>query len=97
MIIGPGYRTDSIFDLAKMQPYNLRDILLPFQKFTSSVALYLPRTSDLRQLIQAQEAERKLPVVHYCMEGASKVREISRCARELLNTISGPLCILWKL
>ena len=57
-----------------MQPYNLTDLLVPFQQLTPNVALYLPRTSDLRQLVKCNDREQSLPVVHYCMEGASKVR-----------------------
>ena len=71
---GPGYRTDTVFDLSKMQPYDLSDLLLPFQQLTSNVALYLPRTSDLRQLTKSHKGNDKLTVIHYCMEGASKVR-----------------------
>ncbi|MCJ1356067.1 MAG: hypothetical protein MMC33_006061 [Icmadophila ericetorum] len=47
---GPGYRTDAIFNLSHMQPYNLTALIAPFRKLTKEVALYLPRTSDLRQL-----------------------------------------------
>lgn len=71
---GPGYRTDSVFDLSKMQPYSLTDLLIPFQQLTSNVALYLPRTSDLRLLVKCYDGDQKLLVTHYCMEGASKVR-----------------------
>ena len=71
---GPGYRTDTVFDLSRMQPYNLLDLLKPFQQFTPNVALYLPRTSDLRQLTESHKGDNKLTVIHYCMEGASKVR-----------------------
>ncbi|KAM0805186.1 putative RNA methylase family protein [Usnea florida] len=69
---GPGYRSDAIFDLAKMQPYNLTDLLLAFQQLTESVVLYLPRTSDIRQLAKKVREGSKITVIHYCMEGASK-------------------------
>ncbi|CAF9915176.1 MAG: hypothetical protein GOMPHAMPRED_000651 [Gomphillus americanus] len=69
---GPGYRTDQVFDLSLMQPYNLMDLLLPLQTVTKEVVLYLPRTSDLRQFVRFERKGKKLPVIHYCMEGASK-------------------------
>ncbi|MCJ1473356.1 hypothetical protein MMC13_002007 [Lambiella insularis] len=69
---GPGYRTDSIFNLSNMYPYNLIDLLGPFQEVTANVTLYLPRTSDLRQLTKSHKGDGKLVVVNYCMEGASK-------------------------
>lgn len=73
--LGPGYRLDSVFDLSKMQPYNLNDLLDLFLSLTDDVILYLPRTSDLRQIAaRAQGGEdEKMTVMHYCMEGASKV------------------------
>ena len=71
--VGPGYRSDSVFNLSKMQPYSLSDILHPFQRLTGDVALYLPRTSDLRQLADFANSDQKVTVMHYCMEGASKV------------------------
>lgn len=73
IIAGPGYRSDTVFDLAKMQPYKLKDLLYPFQKLTKDVVLYLPRTSDIRQLVENTSEGRKTTVMHYCMEGASKV------------------------
>lgn len=70
---GPGYRSDTVYDLSKMQPYSLSDILDQFQKLTSEIALYLPRTSDLRQLAKYNDSStRKIVVMHYCMQGASK-------------------------
>ena len=72
-LAGPGYRSDSVFDLSKMQPYNLMDLLDPLQHLTTNVVLYLPRTSDLRQLTKTVDNDQKITVVYYCMEGASKV------------------------
>ena len=69
---GPGYRTDPVFDLSKMQPYNMMNLIGPFQELTEDIALYLPRTSNLRQLARAVKDDEKMTVVHYCMEGASK-------------------------
>ena len=77
MDAGPGYRSDAVFDLSNMQPYSLSDILRPLQKLTRDVALYLPRTSDVRQLASFADDDRKMTVMHYCMEGASKVSLIS--------------------
>lgn len=73
--VGPVYRSDVIFDLTKMQPYTLLDLLGPFQSRAHDVVLYLPRNSDMRQLANQSEASSKITVVHYCMEGASKVIE----------------------
>ena len=70
---GPGYRSDAMFDLYHMQPYSLSDLLLPLQRCSPEVALYLPRTSDLRQLAGHAKEGTKLTIMHYCMEGASKV------------------------
>jgi trimethylguanosine synthase len=36
------------------------------------MVLYLPRTSDLRQIADVVEDKKKAVVMHYCMEGASK-------------------------
>lgn len=72
-IAGPGYRSDAVFDLAKMQPYTLTDLLDSFRQVTEDVALYLPRTSDVRQLADKSSTGGRITVMHYCMEGASKV------------------------
>lgn len=71
--IGPGYRSDVIFDLTKMQPYTLLDLLEPFQDPAHDIVLYLPRNSDMRQLANQSKGSGKITVIHYCMEGASKV------------------------
>ena len=70
---GPGYRSDTVFDLSKMQPYTLLDLLEPFQNPPHDVVLYLPRNSDMRQLANQSKRSSKITVIHYCMEGASKV------------------------
>ncbi|KAL2055798.1 hypothetical protein ABVK25_004042 [Lepraria finkii] len=69
---GPGYRSDTVFDLTRMQPYTLLDLLNPLQKLANDVVLYLPRTSDMRQLAAQSKGSSKTMVFHYCMEGASK-------------------------
>ncbi|KAK2742277.1 hypothetical protein FQN55_007946 [Onygenales sp. PD_40] len=69
---GPGYRSDEIFDLSTMQPYSLNALYSVFSAFTKHMVLFLPRTSDLRQLASIVEDGQKSYVVHYCMDGASK-------------------------
>ena len=70
---GPSYRSVPVFDLLKMQPYSLSALMDVFQELTNDIVLYLPRTSDLEQLSVYAEDASKLVVVHYCMNGASKV------------------------
>jgi trimethylguanosine synthase len=67
---GPGYSTDAIFNLATMQPYSLKQ-LHDMCRFMDH-ALFLPRTSDLRQIAKVAPPGKKIEVVQYCMEGASK-------------------------
>jgi trimethylguanosine synthase len=55
-----------------MEPYNIGRLHSSFRAFSNEVALFLPRTSDLRQLAQFDNGGKKMTVVHYCMEGASK-------------------------
>ncbi|KAK2735881.1 hypothetical protein FQN57_001087 [Myotisia sp. PD_48] len=69
---GPGYRSDHIFNLSTMEPYSLNSLHKEFSRFTKDVVLFLPRSSDLRQLAAIVEAGKKALVMHYCMEGASK-------------------------
>lgn len=67
---GPGYRTDEVFDLYSMQPYGLGDLHNAYKRLDH--ALFLPRTSDIRQIAKLAPPGRKIEVVQYCMEGASK-------------------------
>ncbi|KAI5866962.1 RNA cap guanine-N2 methyltransferase-domain-containing protein [Durotheca rogersii] len=67
---GPGYKTDEIFDLNTMEPYNLTQLHRAYRAMDH--ALYLPRTSDLRQIAKLAPAGTKIEVVQYCVEGASK-------------------------
>ncbi|QPH01021.1 hypothetical protein C2857_005210 [Epichloe festucae Fl1] len=68
---GPGYRTDEVFDLSNMQPYNLEKLHAAYRKMDH--VLFLPRTSDVRHIAKlAPGDDRKIDVVQYCMEGASK-------------------------
>jgi len=71
-IPGPRYRSDEIFDLSGMQPYSLETLHSELSAYTEHMVLYLPRTSDLRQLASLVKDGRKALVIHYCMEGASK-------------------------
>lgn len=72
-VTGPSYGSVPIFDLLKMQPYSLPALMNVFQELTDDIILYLPRTSDLRQLSAYVKDASKMVVVHYCMNGASKV------------------------
>lgn len=47
---GPEYSCSDVFDLESMQPYGLREMYEAFSRFSRHVVLYLPRTSDLRQV-----------------------------------------------
>ncbi|KAK2066488.1 hypothetical protein P8C59_000302 [Phyllachora maydis] len=69
---GVGYSSHDVFDLGTMQPYNLAALSRACQPFGH--ALYLPRTSDLRQVAElvGSDPVDKVEVVQYCMEGASK-------------------------
>ncbi|KAI0996952.1 hypothetical protein K3495_g11231 [Podosphaera aphanis] len=67
---GPGYQSSSIYDLEQMQPYSLREIYEASKNM--DLALYLPRTSDLRQISRLVPDGKKIEVVQYCMDGASK-------------------------
>jgi trimethylguanosine synthase len=67
---GPGYSTDEIFNLSTMVPYSVRQIHDACKGMES--ALYLPRTSDLRQIATLAPQGKKVEVVQYCMYGASK-------------------------
>ncbi|KAL4979782.1 RNA cap guanine-N2 methyltransferase-domain-containing protein [Aspergillus desertorum] len=69
---GPGYRSESVFDLRTMEPYSLNTLYTEFSLFTRYVILYLPRTSDLNQLAAMVKDDGPAPVIHYCMRGASK-------------------------
>ncbi|KFY75706.1 hypothetical protein V499_04332 [Pseudogymnoascus sp. VKM F-103] len=67
---GPGYRGDEIFNLDTMQPYSAKQIHEMCK--STECALFLPRTSDLRQIAKLAPEGNKVEVVQYCMEGASK-------------------------
>ncbi|KAK8019391.1 RNA cap guanine-N2 methyltransferase [Apiospora arundinis] len=68
---GPGYVTDAIFDLSGMEPYNLATMHAAYRRMDH--ALFLPRTSDLRQVARlVPSGGPKIEVVQYCVKGASK-------------------------
>ncbi|KHJ31522.1 putative rna methylase family protein [Erysiphe necator] len=67
---GPSYRNQSVFDLNTMQPYSLNHIYESCKDM--DMALYLPRTSDLRQIALLAPKGKKIEVVQYCMMGVSK-------------------------
>lgn len=109
---GPGYSTDAVFDSNTMEPYNLAKLHGAYRQMDH--ALYLPRTSDLRQIARlappavdgedvaaaaavanddgeagkeesgsgggdngshsngTKNKRKKIEVVQYCVEGASK-------------------------
>ncbi|WEW58045.1 putative diacylglycerol O-acyltransferase tgs1 [Emydomyces testavorans] len=69
---GPGYRSNSVFNLSNMEPYSIETLYSEFSAFTTDMALFLPRTSDLRQLAALAKNGSKVMVMHYCMDGASK-------------------------
>lgn len=55
-----------------MEPYSISQICDAFLKHASHVVLFLPRTSNLRQLVQYSDPEQTIDVVHYCTYGYSK-------------------------
>lgn len=55
-----------------MQPYGIKALYDPFSAIATHVVLFLPRTSDLKQIAKYGDKNEKLRVIHYCMYGASK-------------------------
>jgi trimethylguanosine synthase len=70
---GTSYGEDDIFDLTKMEPYNLDKLYKSFTKYSKELVLYLPRNSDLNQIAKYVPEGQKLEVAHYAIIGASKV------------------------
>jgi trimethylguanosine synthase len=77
IITGTEYGADDVFDLTRMEPYNLEKLYKSFTKISKELVLYLPRTSDLNQIARYGEEGKKLEVAHYAMMGASKVCEVA--------------------
>ncbi|KAA8644472.1 hypothetical protein EYZ11_003015 [Aspergillus tanneri] len=69
---GPGYRSDKVFNLHTMEPYSLDILYREYTAFTKYVVLFLPRTSDVKQLAKVIPGGQQAMLMHYCMEGASK-------------------------
>ncbi len=69
---GTSYGEDDVFDLTKMEPYNLEKLYKSFTKYSNEVVLYLPRNSDLNQIAKYVPEDQKLEVAHYAIMGASK-------------------------
>lgn len=67
---GPSYRSDVVFDLSTMRPYNLERLHDAYRAMDH--VLFLPRTSDIRQIASLAPRGHKVSVVQYCMQGASK-------------------------
>jgi trimethylguanosine synthase len=61
-----------VFNLRTMEPYSLQKLYNEYSAFTKHVVLYLPRTSDVKQLAKTVPDNSQTTVMHYCMEGASK-------------------------
>jgi trimethylguanosine synthase len=55
-----------------MEPYSLQKLYDEYSVFSKHMVLYIPRTSDLKQMAKLVPAGDKATVMHYCMEGASK-------------------------
>ncbi|KAL2270105.1 hypothetical protein VTJ83DRAFT_2289 [Remersonia thermophila] len=78
---GVNYRDQDVFDLSTMRPYSLETLHEACRPMEH--ALYLPRTSDMRQIAKlAPNDGTKLEVVQYCMEGASKAMVVYVPAEE---------------
>lgn len=71
-MVGPAYTDFEVYDLQMMEPYPLEKLYSAFASKCKDVVLYLPRTSDLRQIAAHATDDEKLEVTHYCMHGASK-------------------------
>lgn len=84
---GPGYVTDEIFDLSTMEPYNLVTMHEAYRNMDH--ALFLPRTSDLRQIARLVPHDTKVEVVQYCVNGASKALVAYMPAQPAEKTIVG--------
>lgn len=76
MNAGTSYGEDDIFDLTKMEPYNLDKLYKSFTKYSKELILYLPRNSDLNQIAKYVPEDQKLEVAHYAVMGASKVCDV---------------------
>lgn len=55
-----------------MQPYSLSEIYTKVSRMTKNMILYLPRTSDLRQISDCVDDGAQAQVVHYCTYNNSR-------------------------
>ncbi|KAL8356404.1 hypothetical protein RB601_001623 [Gaeumannomyces tritici] len=68
---GVNYGEQDVFDLSTMQPYNLATLHAACWQYDH--VLYLPRTSDIRQIAKlVPDGWDKIDVTQYCIHGASK-------------------------
>ncbi|OQD82902.1 hypothetical protein PENANT_c019G04002 [Penicillium antarcticum] len=70
---GPGYRSDQVFNLKTMEPYSLQKLYDEYSVFSKHMVLYIPRTSDLKQMAKLVPDGHKSTVMHYCMEDARRL------------------------
>jgi trimethylguanosine synthase len=82
---GTNYKDDLVFDLDMMEPYSLQKLHGEFLKISPDVALYLPRSSNLNQVAKYAKDGQELQAMHYCVDGASKVRESLTSGRVSAN------------
>lgn len=82
---GTEYGANNVFDLTKMEPYNLEKLYKSFTKYSKELVLYLPRNSDLNQIAQYAKDGKKLEVAHYAIMGASKVYHSSSSGKPDIN------------
>lgn len=94
---GTSYGEDDVFDLTKMEPYNLDVLYKSFVKYSKELVLYLPRNSDLNQVARYVPEGKKLEVAHYAIIGASKVSSLQSTPRliEILTEL-GTLRLFWR-
>lgn len=59
-----------------MEPYSFKYLYESFRQVTTDLVLYLPRTSDLRQIARdvdgSKDSQTKTDVAHYCTNGSSR-------------------------
>lgn len=55
-----------------MEPYSLQKLYDEYSAFSKHMVIFIPRTSDMRQIAKLVPDGEKGMVMHYCMEGASK-------------------------
>ena len=59
-----------------MEPYGIGELYKKFSKLSKEIVLFLPRNSDLNQIARYAPEGKKVEVAHYCILGASKVRDV---------------------